>query len=110
MDCDFPAGIISVKTGDLNDTIRYNVSVSWQLEAGDGNDIIYTGTGAGSPGNYTTGGAGDDIIYSGPGDEHIAGGNGVDTVSYVGRWNPITASVSGGGGQAGEAAAAAPTR
>jgi Ca2+-binding RTX toxin-like protein len=102
MDCDWQASIISVKTGDLDDTINYRVSVSWQLEAGGGNDIIRTGTGPGTMGNYTSGGEGDDLIYSGPGDEYIMGGPGTDTVSYVGRWNAVTATVSGGGGEAGE--------
>lgn len=102
IDCDWSASIINIKTGDLSDTINYRVSVSWQLEAGDGSDIIHTGTGAGGIGNYTTGGPGDDVIYSGPGDEYIFGGTGVDTVTYVGRWNPITATASAGGGEAGE--------
>jgi Ca2+-binding RTX toxin-like protein len=102
MDCEHDAGIISVRTGDLNDTIHYRVSVSWQLEGGAGNDTIHTGTGAGNPGNYTTGGEGDDTIFSGPGDEYISGGIGVDTVTYQGRWTPITAGVGTGGGAAGE--------
>jgi len=101
IDCDWGASIINIKTGDLGDTINYRVSVSWQLEAGDGNDIIHTGTGSGI-GNYTTGGPGDDLIYSGPGDEYLYGGTGTDTVTYVGRWNPITAATTGGGGEAGE--------
>jgi Ca2+-binding RTX toxin-like protein len=103
MDCDHAATIISVRTGDLDDTIDYRPALSWQLEAGDGNDIIRTGAGPGSPGRYTTGGNGDDVIHSGPGDEYISGGSGTDTVSYVGRWNAITAMVGSGGGEAGEA-------
>jgi Ca2+-binding RTX toxin-like protein len=102
MDCDHLATIINIKTGDLDDSITYRTSLSWQLEAGEGNDTIRTGTGAGSMGNYAAGGAGDDLIYSGPGDEYISGGAGIDTVTYLGRWAAITASVSGGGGQAGE--------
>src|SRR5688572_32454559 len=31
MDCDWAASIISVRTWDLDDTINYRVSVSWQL-------------------------------------------------------------------------------
>ena len=102
MDCDHAATIISVRTGDLDDTINYRTSLSWQLEAGDGNDTVRTGTGAGGPGNYTTGGAGKDMIYSGPGDEYLSGGAGVDTVSYAGRWTAVTANVGSGGGSVGE--------
>jgi Ca2+-binding RTX toxin-like protein len=102
MDCDFPASIIAVHTGNLDDTINYRLSLSWQLEAGGGNDTIRTGTGPGNVGYYTAAGEGDDIIYSGPGDEYIAGGLGTDTVSYAGRWTAVTATVGGGGGAAGE--------
>jgi Ca2+-binding RTX toxin-like protein len=102
MDCDHVATIINVKTGNLDDTINYRLSLSWQLESGSGNDIIRTGTGPGSTGYYTAAGEGDDTIYSGPGDEYIAGGLGTDTVSYAGRWTSVTASVAGGGGSADE--------
>jgi len=102
MDCDWGATIISVKTGDLDDTIDYRVSVSWQLESGTGNDIVHSGTGPGNVGNYTSAGPGNDLIYSGPGDEYIFGGTETDTVSYAGRFTPITASVTGGGGASGE--------
>jgi Ca2+-binding RTX toxin-like protein len=102
IDCDHPATIISVTTGDRDDVIDYRPALSWQLEAGDGHDLVSTGAGPGGPGRYTTGGPGDDTIVSGPGSEYISGGPGTDTVSYVGRWSAVTASVAGGGGSAGE--------
>jgi Ca2+-binding RTX toxin-like protein len=102
MDCDHAATIISVRTGDLDDTITYTTSLSWQLEAGSDNDIIRTGPGVGSPGRYTAGGPGDDTIFSGEGEEFISGGSGIDTVSYVGRWSAVTVLVTSGGGAAGE--------
>jgi Ca2+-binding RTX toxin-like protein len=102
IDCDHPASIISVRTLDLDDVIDYRPALSWQLEAGDGNDLIRTGAGPGSPGRYTTGGPGHDTIVSGPGTEYISGGTGTDTVSYLGRWTAVTATVSAGGGSTGE--------
>lgn len=102
VDCDHPATIIGVRTGDLDDVIDFRPAVAWQLEAGDGHDLVRTGAGPGSPGRYTIGGPGDDTIVSGPGTEYINGGDGTDTVSYVGRWSPVTATVATGGGAAGE--------
>ena len=101
VDC-VEATTITVSTGDLDDVIDVRPAVSWRLDAGEGGDTIRTGAGPGLPGNRTDGGPGDDTIVSGPGSEHISGGPGIDTVSYVGRWTAVTASVSGGGGSAGE--------
>ncbi|NUT37262.1 MAG: hypothetical protein HOV79_29805 [Hamadaea sp.] len=61
LDCAYPASIISVRTGDLDDVISYRTDVSWQLEAGEGDDVIRTGTDGGA-GDYTTGGGGDDLV------------------------------------------------
>jgi len=99
---EIPSGEVHFTAGDGQANVVTVSKLSGPAHVYRFSDTVRTGTGAGSPGNYTTGGAGNDVIYSRPGDEYISGGSGVDTVSCVGRWNPITAVITGTGGEAGE--------
>jgi hypothetical protein len=88
--------------GDMDDYLASRQPTLARLSGGAGNDTIYTATGASSDGEVD-GGPGDDVIYSGTGNDWIAGGVGIDTVSYAGRFGAITASLATGlGGAAGE--------
>ena len=76
---------ITIRAGKGNDVIEVgkDVTVSFRLEGGEGDDKITGGAGRdyinGSKGNDTIyGGGGDDIIYGGDGNDFINGGDGND--------------------------------
>ncbi len=76
---------ITIRTGQGNDVIEVgkDVTVSFRLEGGEGDDTITGGAGRdyinGSKGNDTlNGGGGDDVIYGGDGDDFINGNDGND--------------------------------
>ena len=99
--CNHLATFLDIKTYDLDDIIDNRSTSNIHAFGGGGNDTIRMGghTTAAAAGD-AAGGDGNDTIYSGPGDDWIAGGAGIDTVSYVGRTAAVTAmlTASGGGG------------
>lgn len=115
-----PGQQLTLRTGDGNDAIEVDPSVTvnliieagngadtvqggsgnYRIDGGNGNDSITTGSGFG----YVFGGSGDDTITGGNGTNTLYGGDGVDTIvggrgnDYIegGAGNDV---ISGGGGQ-----------
>jgi Ca2+-binding RTX toxin-like protein len=82
---------IAVNTGDQDDTISQNTSITSRLQGGNGNDKI-------------TGGPGDDILIGEAGADSLAGGGGRDTADYSARTAPVTVNLdaTANDGEAGE--------
>ncbi|GAB3144744.1 hypothetical protein GCM10027290_23480 [Micromonospora sonneratiae] len=119
-------GVITVWTGDLDDTLAIQASTAYAKAYGgagddvidlqgvrgtmvygqEGNDIVYGST----AGDTIYGGAGDDRLYGfefgdllvgGEGADMMSGGSGYDTVSYADHTTPVVAdadSVTGDDG------------
>lgn len=69
------------------------------VEGGPGGDALQTGGGD----DAVTGGPGDDVLRAGLGNDTIDGGEGNDTTDYSDHVAPVTATLPGPSGSAGEA-------
>jgi hypothetical protein len=75
--------LVSVNTGDLDDSITVGGPVKTQLLGREGNDAL-------------SGGGGDDTLNGGVGDDLITGGAGTDTADYSGTSVPVQVDLSNG--------------
>ena len=82
---------IDVNTGELDDTISNNTSMTARLDGGNGNDKI-------------TGGPGNDVLIGEAGSDTLAGGGGRDTADYSARIGGVFVTLDGtaNDGEAGE--------
>lgn len=81
-----PLGGLTIKTGDGNDTVTMNDTLSWPttVDLGAGDDVLQAdefGYGVDAPNMTVTGDDGNDAITTGGGNDHIFGGNGNDHIN-----------------------------
>ncbi len=88
-----------IRLGAGNDIVTSTSSAGFEIDAGEGDDVIHLGGGA----DHVLGGAGNDTIHAGAGNDHLDGGDGDDVLYgedgddtiYGGAGNDI---ISGGAG------------
>jgi len=113
--CPVPLGATvvhaEVDAGDAGDTVSVGPGVGATVRLGPGNDRAWVadrfldGYSAlhGGPGDDVLGGGdGFDVLDGGPGADQMSGGAGHDTLSYRDRTAPVSATIGGPGGEAGE--------
>lgn len=99
-----------IRLGKGNDTLTANTAAGFEVDGGEGDDLIEGGAGndtlhggegqdvirGGAGNDLIFGGAGDDLIHAGPGNDTIDGGEGYDTLDMSSVSGPIFVDMGSG--------------